>query len=89
MKKEMLSLNSMIAEAVAKKQSLDDFLLEYNTRELECSAEELLQQMQEMLQVMEKSVEHGLSGVRSHSGLTGGDAKNWPRHHLTKGSSVC
>ena len=39
MKKEMLSLNSMIAEAVAKKQSLDDFLLEYNTRELECSAE--------------------------------------------------
>lgn len=85
MKKEMLSLNSMIAEAVAKKQLLDDFLLEYNTRELECSAEELLQQMQEMLQVMEKSVEHGLSGVRSHSGLTGGDAKKLAEASSNKG----
>ena len=44
-------------------------------RELECSQEDLLAKMQEMLDVMEKSVEHGLTGVRSHSGLTGGDAK--------------
>ena len=44
-------------------------------RELECSQEDLLAKMQERLDVMEKSVEHGLTGVRSHSGLTGGDAK--------------
>ena len=31
--------------------------------------------MQEMLEVMEHSVEFGMSGVRSNSGLTGGDAK--------------
>ena len=75
MKKEMLSLNGWIAEAEEWQQSLADFLIEYNMRELECSAEDLLAKMQEMLDVMEKSVEHGLSGVKSHSGLTGGDAK--------------
>jgi L-serine dehydratase len=75
MKKEMLSLNSWIEEAASWQQSLDDFLIDYNMRELECSQEDLLAKMQEMLDVMEKSVEFGLTGRRSHSGLTGGDAK--------------
>lgn len=75
MKKEMLSLNSWIEEAAGWQQSLDDFLIDYNMRELECSQEDLLAKMQEMLDVMEKSVEFGLTGKRSHSGLTGGDAK--------------
>lgn len=75
MKKEMLSLNSWIEEASTWQQSLDEFLIEYNMRELECSKEDLLAKMQEMLDVMEKSVKYGLSGVKSHSGLTGGDAK--------------
>lgn len=75
MKKEMLSLNGWIDEAVSWQQSMDEFLLDYNIRELECSQEDLLEQMKSMLKVMEKSVEHGLTGVRSHSGLTGGDAK--------------
>ena len=75
MKKEMLSLNSWIDEATRWQQSLDDFLIDYNMRELECSEEDLLAKMQDMLNVMEKSVEHGLTGVRSHSGLTGGDSK--------------
>ena len=75
MKKEMLSLNSWIDEATRWQQSLDDFLIDYNMRELECSEEDLLAKMQDMLKVMEKSVEHGLTGVRSHSGLTGGDSK--------------
>ncbi len=75
MKKEMLSLNSWIEEAANWQQSLDDFLIDYNMRELECSQEDLLAKMQDMLDVMEKSVEFGLTGRRSHSGLTGGDAK--------------
>jgi len=71
----MLSLNSWIEEAASWQQSLDDFLIDYNMRELECSQEDLLAEMQDMLDVMEKSVEFGLTGRRSHSGLTGGDAK--------------
>ncbi len=42
MKKEKLSLNSWIAEAEAKGQSMQEFLIEYNTQALECSKEELL-----------------------------------------------
>lgn len=75
MKKEMLSLNSWIEEAATWQQPLDEFLIEYNMRELECSKEDLLEKMQNMLDVMEKSVEFGMSGKKSHSGLTGGDAK--------------
>jgi L-serine dehydratase len=75
MKKEMLSLASWIDEAETWQQSFDDFLIDYNMRELECAQEDLLEQMRKMLDVMEKSVQHGLTGVRSHSGLTGGDAK--------------
>lgn len=77
MKKEMLSLNGWIGQATELQQPLDEFLLDYNMRQLECSGEDILAKMQEMLDVMEKSVEHGLTGVRSHSGLTGGDAKSW------------
>lgn len=75
MKKEMLSLNNWITEAEATGKSMDDFLLAYNAGQLECPEQELLQKMQEMLDVMEHSVEVGMSGVRSNSGLTGGDAK--------------
>lgn len=75
MRKEMLSLNRIIDEAVAKNQPLDTYLLSYNTQQMECDEKYLLNKMQEMLSVMEKSVEFGLQGIKSHSGLTGGDAK--------------
>lgn len=75
MKKDKLSLNSWIAEAEAKQQSLQEFLIDYNAKELECSEEELLAKMEAMLAVIKESIDFGLSGVRSRSGLTGGDAK--------------
>lgn len=73
MKQDALSLNAWISEASAWQQPLDDFLIDYNMRQLECSAEELLAKMQYMLDVMRDSIEFGLTGVRSRSGLTGGD----------------
>lgn len=75
MKKDKLSLNGWIDEAQAQRQSMQEFLIEYNLRQLECSREALLEKMQAMLKVMEESINFGLTGVRSHSGLTGGDAK--------------
>ncbi|MBQ7883384.1 MAG: L-serine ammonia-lyase, iron-sulfur-dependent, subunit alpha [Phascolarctobacterium sp.] len=75
MKKDKLSLNGWIAEAEAQGKSMQEFLLEYNSKELECSEEELLSKMEAMLVVIEDSIKFGLTGVRSHSGLTGGDAK--------------
>ena len=75
MKKDKLSLNGWIAEAEAKGQSMQEFLIDYNVKELECSKEELLAKMERMLVVIKESIDFGLTGVRSHSGLTGGDAK--------------
>jgi len=75
MKKDKLSLNAWISEAEAKKQSMQEFLIGYNTKELECSREELLAKMEAMLVVIKESIDFGLTGVRSHSGLTGGAAK--------------
>ena len=75
MKQDMLSLNRWITEAENRGISLEQFLLEYNTAKMECSEDELLAKMQDMLAVMKDSIDFGLTGVRSHSGLTGGDAK--------------
>ena len=75
MKKDKLSINAWIAEAEAKGQSMQEFLIDYNAKELECSKEELLTKMERMLVVIKESIDFGLTGVRSHSGLTGGDAK--------------
>ncbi|MCT8136883.1 L-serine ammonia-lyase, iron-sulfur-dependent, subunit alpha [Anaerobacillus sp. CMMVII] len=38
------------------------------------SREEIIKKMDNNLTVMERAIERGLNGVRSHSGLTGGDA---------------
>ena len=75
MKKDKLSINAWITEAEAKGQSMQEFLIDYNAKELECSKEELLAKMERMLVVIKESIDFGLTGVRSHSGLTGGDAK--------------
>ncbi len=75
MKKDKLSLNAWITEAEASGKSMQEFLIEYNAKELECSKEELLAKMEAMLVVIKESIDFGLTGVRSHSGLTGGAAK--------------
>lgn len=77
MKKERLSLQAWIDEASTWQQGMDDFLIDYNMRELECCQEDLLNKMEAMLIVMEESIATGLKGGRSHSGLTGGDAKRY------------
>ncbi|MCP8616560.1 L-serine ammonia-lyase, iron-sulfur-dependent, subunit alpha [Salirhabdus salicampi] len=50
----------------------------------ERSREDVMGQMERNLDVMEKAVEDGLKGVKSHSGLTGGDAvliQNYIKNH--------
>ena len=75
MKKDKLSLNAWIEKAEANGQFMQEFLIDYNAKELECSKEELLAKMERMLEVIKESIDFGLTGVRSRSGLTGGDAK--------------
>jgi len=77
MKKERLSLQDMIDGATSWQIPLDDYMIDLNMRKLYCSQEELLSNMQKMLVVMEQSIENGLKGNKSHSGLTGGAAKKY------------
>ncbi len=73
MNDKMLSLAGMFAEAERKKLPLTEYLLEYNFSETDMSKEEILAEMKRLLAVMEAAIEHGLTGVRSQSGLSGGE----------------
>lgn len=73
MNDKMLSLAGMFAEAERKKLPLTEYLLEYNFSETDISKEEILAEMKRLLAVMEAAIEHGLTGVRSQSGLSGGE----------------
>jgi len=77
MKKERLSLQEMINAATSWQVPFDDYVIDLNMRKLYCSQEELFANMQTMLEVMGKSIERGLQGNKSHSGLTGGAAKEY------------
>ncbi|MGD7043644.1 L-serine ammonia-lyase, iron-sulfur-dependent, subunit alpha [Jeotgalibacillus proteolyticus] len=61
-----------LAETSSKK--ISDIMIEQEMSVTNRSREEVLAQMERNLSVMEEAVEKGLQGVKSHSGLTGGDA---------------
>ena len=75
---EKISLRIWIEAAADQGVPLHTYLLKLSSEELELSEDAILEQMQAMLQVMEESAAFGLTGVSSHSGLTGGDAmRRW------------
>jgi len=53
---------------------ISEVMIRQEMEETDRTREEVIAQMENNLEVMEKSVEDGLKGVESHSGLTGGDA---------------
>lgn len=75
MKKDKLSLLKLIEESKAYEGSFANFLIEYNANELECGPDQVIDKMKDMLKVMRSSIDYGLTGVKSRSQLTGGDAK--------------
>ncbi len=75
MANDKISLNALLGEAESKNISLNALLVPLSAADLEITEAELLAKMAAMLKVMEESAAYGLTGVRSHSGLTGGSAK--------------
>lgn len=61
-----------LAESQNKK--ISEIMIEQEMKVLQLSREEIIAKMERNLVVMEKAIERGLEGVKSHSGLTGGDA---------------
>ncbi len=72
---EKLSLQEWITLSEEKNMSFGEFCLELQGKELEISQDELLNRMEAILEVMEQSIEIGLSGIKSMGGLVGGNGK--------------
>ena len=62
-----------LAESQNKK--ISEIMIEQEMKVLKLGREEIIAKMERNLVVMEKAIERGLEGVKSHSGLTGGDAE--------------
>jgi L-serine dehydratase len=60
--------------AVNENKKISEIMIEQEVTVTGRSREEIFAQMDRNLTVMEEAVERGIKGVRSHSGLTGGDA---------------
>lgn len=86
---EKLSLQEWIGLAQEKNISFGDFCIEFQANELEITKEELLQRMEDILTVMEESIEIGLSGIKSMGGLVGGNGKRMEEYcRQNEGESI-
>ncbi|TWH48257.1 L-serine ammonia-lyase, iron-sulfur-dependent, subunit alpha [Sporomusa sp. KB1] len=83
-----ISLEEWIQTATAQAVSFADFCVEFQSKELELTATEVLAQMEGLLSVMEESIAAGLKGPRSKGGLVGGDAQKLQRYLAGKQQSM-
>lgn len=72
---EKLSLQEWIELATQNHKSFGDFCIAAQVKQLEIEEAVLMERMEEMLQVMQQSIEMGLTGVKSMGGLVGGNGK--------------
>lgn len=64
----------LVELAMSQKKKISDIMIEQEMAVTGRSREEILTLMDKNLEIMEQAVEKGIKGVKSHSGLTGGDA---------------
>ena len=69
------SLSSWLNQAQVENLDFAVFILQYNARTLDTPTEKILQEMHTMLEVMRNSINSGLQGLKSPSGMVGGVAK--------------
>ncbi|QUW21839.1 L-serine ammonia-lyase, iron-sulfur-dependent, subunit alpha [Sporosarcina sp. Marseille-Q4063] len=68
------SVKELVALAESQNKPISEIMIEQEILITKRTREEIIDQMDNNLKVMEEAVEKGLQGVRSTSGLTGGDA---------------
>ncbi|AGK53042.1 L-serine ammonia-lyase, iron-sulfur-dependent, subunit alpha [Bacillus sp. 1NLA3E] len=64
----------LVKQAKEQNKQIADIMIEQEIHVTGRTKQEILALMDQNLTVMEQAVERGINGVRSHSGLTGGDA---------------
>lgn len=77
----------LVALAEEKSCSIAEIMIEQEIKVTGRSREQIREQMGRNLDVMEQAVERGLQGVKSHSGLTGGDAVKL-HHYIAQGKGL-
>lgn len=83
------TLESLVRAAEETNRKISDLVLEQQALQLETSPEEVYQEMLRSYQVMEQAAEEGIKpGLRSTSGLTGGDAYRMEQA-LQRGDTIC
>ena len=83
---EYTTIYELVETAKENGISVGEAVLKDQAAQMEQTEEHLLAQMEESLQVMEKAVESGMDpGLRSTSGLTGGDAWKMMKYGKTGG----
>ena len=84
------SLAALAAEAEAQKAPISAVVLAAQARSTERSRQALYEQMRQNLEVMRESVRQGLApGVKSASGLSGGDAHRMAAAFAGGGAGLC
>ncbi|BAQ10478.1 L-serine dehydratase subunit alpha [Bacillus sp. OxB-1] len=68
------TVKELVALAETQNKPISEIMIEQEILMTKRSREDIIAQMDQNLTVMEQAVERGLQGVRSPSGLTGGDA---------------
>lgn len=68
------NVSELVSLAESRGQKISDLMIEQEIETTGLSRELILARMEESLRVMERAVDRGLAGVRSLSGLSGGDA---------------
>lgn len=68
------SVKELVALAESQSKPISEIMIEQEVLITRRSREDIIEQMDNNLKVMEEAVEKGLQGVRSTSGLSGGDA---------------
>lgn len=64
----------LVEQATVQNKKISEIMIEQEIEVTGRSREEIMSMMDRNLRVMEEAVERGIKGVKSHSGLTGGDA---------------
>ncbi|WP_053366156.1 L-serine ammonia-lyase, iron-sulfur-dependent, subunit alpha [Bacillus sp. FJAT-27245] len=64
----------LVELATSKNKKISEIMIEQEVEVTGRPREEIIAMMDRNLRVMEQAVERGIQGVKSHSGLTGGDA---------------
>lgn len=68
------NVEELLVKANEEGISISEVMIRQEMEVKETTREEVFQTMEENLAVMEEAVKEGMQGVKSHSGLTGGDA---------------